>query len=158
MQYHTSAEAQHVTANGSQTLAEEVTVALSRLSFPSSSFSRHLSLQTSATLWWYWSCSWSPQPWAPSSGTSGSTQAVPTLTSSLRWLSHMQWLRLDSGWKVSYGIYRILFAKNLSNASVSPQTFLVADVIYSFLVYQYDLRHGLPRVDKEGKPILLKLS
>lgn len=33
------------------------------------------------------------------------------------------------------------------------QIFLVADVIYSFLVHRYDLRHGLPRLDKTGKPV-----
>ncbi|XP_064393288.1 phosphatidylinositol glycan anchor biosynthesis class U protein-like [Halichondria panicea] len=37
------------------------------------------------------------------------------------------------------------------------QIFLVADVIYSFLVHQYDLKHGLPRLDQLGKPVKLKL-
>ena len=38
------------------------------------------------------------------------------------------------------------------------QVFLLADVIYSFLVHQYDLHHGLPRVDENGTPIKLKLT
>ncbi len=37
------------------------------------------------------------------------------------------------------------------------QIFLVADVMYSFLVHQYDLKHGLPRLDQLGKPVKLKL-
>ncbi len=42
---------------------------------------------------------------------------------------------------------------------ISPplQIFLVADVMYSFLVHQYDLKHGLPRLDQLGKPVKLKL-
>ena len=40
----------------------------------------------------------------------------------------------------------------------SLQIFLVSDIIYSFLVHRYDLQHGLPRVDAEGKPLRLKLS
>ncbi len=36
------------------------------------------------------------------------------------------------------------------------QIFLVADVMYSFLV-QYNLKHGLPRLDQLGKPVKLKL-
>ncbi|XP_064393287.1 uncharacterized protein LOC135340815 [Halichondria panicea] len=38
---------------------------------------------TCATLWWWWSCSWPPLSSVLSSGTSGSMQAVLTLTSSL---------------------------------------------------------------------------
>lgn len=38
------------------------------------------------------------------------------------------------------------------------QIFLVADVIYSFMVYQYDLKHGLPRVDSHGRAVQLKLN
>ena len=38
------------------------------------------------------------------------------------------------------------------------QVFLLADVMYSFLVHQYDLYHGLPRVDDSGTPVKLKLS
>eukprot|EP00731_Ephydatia_muelleri_P026541 Em0018g641a len=38
------------------------------------------------------------------------------------------------------------------------QVFLISDTIYAFLVYNYDLLHGLPRVDKDGKPIKLKLA
>jgi len=38
------------------------------------------------------------------------------------------------------------------------QIFLVADVIYSFLVHQYDIFHGLPRVDKDGNYLRLKLE
>ena len=41
---------------------------------------------------------------------------------------------------------------------LSLQVFLVADVIYSFLVYRYDLLHGLPRVDKDNNTIPLKLT
>ena len=38
------------------------------------------------------------------------------------------------------------------------QVFLLADVIYSFLVHQYDLHHGLPRVNENGTPVKLKLA
>ena len=38
------------------------------------------------------------------------------------------------------------------------QIFLVSDLIHSELVYQYDLKHGWPRVDKEGNHIKLKLT
>eukprot|EP00731_Ephydatia_muelleri_P026555 Em0018g655a len=43
-------------------------------------------------------------------------------------------------------------------ASLIAQVFLISDTIYAFLVYNYDLLHGLPRVDKDGKPIKLKLA
>ena len=43
-------------------------------------------------------------------------------------------------------------------AHFGTQVFLVSDAIYAFLVYNYDLLHGLPRVDKDGKPMKLKLA
>ena len=38
------------------------------------------------------------------------------------------------------------------------QIFLLLDVIHSFLLHQYDLYNGLPRLDSNGKPIYLKLD
>lgn len=38
------------------------------------------------------------------------------------------------------------------------QIFLLLDVVNSYLTYQYDLKHGLPRLDKQGKPVLLRLQ
>ena len=37
------------------------------------------------------------------------------------------------------------------------QIFLVTDVMYAFMAHQYDLLHGLPRLDKQGKPVKLTL-
>ena len=37
------------------------------------------------------------------------------------------------------------------------QIFLVTDVMYAFAAHQYDLLHGLPRLDKQGKPVKLTL-
>lgn len=38
------------------------------------------------------------------------------------------------------------------------QVFLLLDMVNSFMSYQYDLKHGLPRVDEDGKPIMLRLQ
>ena len=38
------------------------------------------------------------------------------------------------------------------------QIFLLADVMYSFLVHKYDLKNGLPRLTKDGKPMALRLA
>ena len=38
------------------------------------------------------------------------------------------------------------------------QVFLLLDMVNSYMSYQYDLQHGLPRLDKQGKPVLLKLQ
>ena len=38
------------------------------------------------------------------------------------------------------------------------QIFLITDVIYAFVAHQYDLQHGLPRLDKQGNPVKLALA
>ena len=38
------------------------------------------------------------------------------------------------------------------------QVFLLLDVVNSYMCYHYDLKHGLPRLDEQGKPVLLRLQ
>lgn len=38
------------------------------------------------------------------------------------------------------------------------QIFFLLDVVHAFLSHQYDLKHGLPRLDKQDKPVQLKLK
>ena len=38
------------------------------------------------------------------------------------------------------------------------QVFLLLDVVNSHMSYRYDLKHGLPRLDEQGKPVLLRLQ
>ena len=38
------------------------------------------------------------------------------------------------------------------------QNFLLIDTINAFLTHQYDLKHGLPRLDQQGRPVKLRLQ
>lgn len=47
---------------------------------------------------------------------------------------------------------------NVTCVTFCLQIFLISDVIHAYLLYCYDLKHGWPRVDRDGNQVKLKLS
>ena len=52
----------------------------------------------------------------------------------------------------------LLYLYSFTLTLLSIQIFLISDLTYSQLLYSYDLQHGWPRIDKDGKTVKLKLS